>query len=82
MSLNPIADTKKRTIRLKFQNKSTDELILVKDVDVAADKEEADQDSICTLQVCENEDTQAMQEMQKIVEASHEKIKKQNEEMR
>ena len=35
-----------------------------------------DPDSVCTLQVVENEDSQHMQEMQKLIEESHKKIQR------
>ena len=69
-------------IRLKFQNKSTDELILVRDEDPNIEVDEGDAESVCTLQVCENKEESHVQELQKIVEASHKILQKQNEEMK
>ena len=64
MGLNPIPDTKKRMIRLKFQNKSMEELIMVREEEYSPGvKGEGDDESVCTLQVCENDESHAMVEM-------------------
>ena len=53
---NPISSAKKRMIRLKFYNKSTDELILVKEEDPnSKDIDENDEEQMCTMQVCEKD---------------------------
>lgn len=77
-NFHPISDSKKRVIRLKFQNRSTHEFIMVKEADPneKENKNEDDPDSVCTLQVVENEDTKHIQEMQKIIEESHKRIQR------
>lgn len=74
-SMRPVPETKKRMIRLKFQNKSIEEYILVQDEDPSIPVDEGDNDSVCTLTVCENSEPPQMQELQRIVEASHNKLK-------
>lgn len=78
-TMEPIMTSKKRWIRLKFQNRSENEYIVVKS-EPAPEGIQDNDDSICTLQVEEKTMTKELEALKKRVRDDQDQIAEFNQE--